>query len=251
MKNIVEMASSKTSTQFHLDHHHPAWIVSCSILIINFSVSSLVSSSWGRRAVSSFCITVTWDDAGCAVQDGEGEDGEGGDGDGGGDGELCLRGGELELSKTHLVTGFQVEDVVALPLQQRLEGQDELEVGGGSHIVAPCKSCKIKFSLGRKIWIILTRRRTSLFPSRTSHSSFWRSHGSAERRGRHQQSFWVSQSVSSNFDWHSHCYWKCGYITTVIIVFSHLCIYWHNTVNKPTPSLTSCHHLIMSSCFHI
>ena len=237
MKNIVKMASSKTSALFHLDHDHPAWIVSCSILIINFSVSSLVSSSWGRRAVSSFCITVTWDDAGCAVQDG--------------DGELCLGGGELELSKTHLVTGFQVEDVVALPLQQRLEGQDELEVGGGSHIVAPCKSCKIKFSSGRKIWIILTRRRTSLFPSRTSHSSFWRSHESAERRGRHQQSFWVSQSVSSNFDWHSHCYWKCGYITTVIIVFSHLCIYWHNTVNKPTPSLTSYHHLIMSSCFHI
>ena len=62
-----------------------------------------------------------------------------------GDGELCLGGGELELSKTHLVAGFQVEDVVALPLQQGLEGQDELEVGGGSHIVAPWKSCKIKF----------------------------------------------------------------------------------------------------------
>ena len=68
-----------------------------------------------------------------------------------GDGELCLGGGELELSKTHLVTGFQVEDVVALPLQQGLEGQDELEVGGGSHIVAPGKSCKIKFSSGRKV----------------------------------------------------------------------------------------------------
>ena len=71
---------------------------------------------------------------------------------------LCLGGGELELSKTHLVTGFQVEDVVALSLQQRLEGQDELEVGGGSHIVAPCKSCKIKFSSGRKLEVSSAQR---------------------------------------------------------------------------------------------
>ena len=47
-----------------------------------------------------------------------------------------LGGGELQLAQPHLVARLQVEDLVLLALQQGLEGEDELQVGGGGDVVA-------------------------------------------------------------------------------------------------------------------
>ena len=48
-----------------------------------------------------------------------------------------LRRGKLQLAKPHLVSSLEVEDVVPLALEEGLEGEDELEVGGGGDVVTP------------------------------------------------------------------------------------------------------------------
>ena len=44
---------------------------------------------------------------------------------------------ELEFSQPHLVSHLHVDDLVLLALQQRLEGEDEGQVGRGRDVVVP------------------------------------------------------------------------------------------------------------------
>ena len=131
----------KMATVIYLD----TWNVSCSILIINFSVSSDVSSSCSLRAVSSFCLTVTWRKyvvRGTSSiiwllceREGRGEEKEMGIT------PMYMTytwlDANSQLAQPHLVSSLEVEYVVPLALQEGLEGEDELEVGDGGHVVSP------------------------------------------------------------------------------------------------------------------